>query len=507
MLYNILRRSTACVVLVFAGLSMVAVHAETRPPHVAGQFYPAQPEELRTLVTTLLNSAPPAQGAKPRILISPHAGYQYSGSVAAAAFRQVQGQAYDGVVVVGFTHQLAFSGVSADHLDEYQTPLGVIPVDGKAVEFLRSYRSRHTGPDAKPAVGFEESAHAADEHSLEVMLPFLQAALGSFKLVPILMGQASLDEVDGFAEALAALAQRGDYLFVFSTDLSHYHPYEEAVKRDEVTVEALLHETPQAVDRLFEQRWLEACGRGPIIASLLLAARLGYPEPRLLRYANSGDTAGDRSRVVGYAAIGMYDRPAPSSPQLSEGAGMALVRAARQVLERWLRHGEDSVPAGSIAPDQSIAPAELEHPELSQAAGLFVTLRRGERLRGCIGRIETDQPLAQTLPVVALEAALEDTRFEPVQSHELDELWIEVSVLGSPARLANPQDLVAGRDGVVLEHEGRRGVFLPAVWKETGWTRVEFLRELASQKAGLDPDAWRHATLFSFQDQVFEEAR
>jgi hypothetical protein len=327
------------------------------------------------------------------------------------------------------------------------------------------------------------------------MLPFLQVALEEWRLVPILMGGATLPEAEQLAEALAALARRGDYLFVFSTDLSHYHPYEEAVGIDEATINAILSETPQAVQRLFSRGMLEACGRGPILASQFLAARLGYPQRALLRYANSGDTAGHPANVVGYAAIGMTDRPAAAQHGLSGAAGQALVAAARGSLEQALR---------GAAPPPAIRVEE--HPELGRASGVFVTLRRRGELRGCIGRIESEEPLASTVPVVALDAALRDPRFPPVTAAELPSLRVEVSVLTPPARVAAVRDIVAGRDGVILESGGRRGLFLPSVWAETGWTRLEFLRELASQKAGLPPDAWREAALSVFQDQVFEES-
>jgi AmmeMemoRadiSam system protein B/AmmeMemoRadiSam system protein A len=481
--------------LLVAGQPAVVL-AEPRSPHVAGQFYPADPAQLRQLVEGFFQSqAGPLLPTKPRILISPHAGYPYSGIVAGSAFRQVKGQRYEGVVVVGFTHRQPLHGVSVDTRDSYQTPLGVIPVDEEAVRFLQQFSPTQGGQVKPPIIRHAEEAHEAPEHSLEVMLPFLQVALGELKLVPILLGQVSAEETAQLAEALAALSNRGDYLFVFSTDLSHYHPYDEAVAIDQRTVGAILLETPQAVERLFTYDQIEACGRGPILTALFLSAKMGYLKKELLRYQNSGDTAGDRSRVVGYAAIGMVDAPRSSQPLLSKEAGMALVRAARHALEQTLIHGENP------------PPLSLEqYPELAQASGIFVTLRRNGLLCGCIGRIQTDEPLAKTLPVVALDAALRDPRFPPVRGEELDEIHIEVSILSEPHSVADPQDIVAGRDGVVLEHEGHHGVFLPTVWDETGWTRVEFLRELASQKAGLHPDAWRQASLSVFQAQVFEES-
>lgn len=457
--------------------------AELRTAKVAGQFYPEDPAELRELVIELLERQPePATSQKPRILIVPHAGYQYSGLIAATGFRQVQGHAYDGVVVVGFTHRAQFAGSSADAREAYETPLGELPVDREAVAVLQAY----------PAVGHVEEAHELEEHSLEVELPFLQVALERFRLVPVLMGSASLDDARQLASALAHLARLGDYLFVFSTDLSHYHPYSEAEEIDEGTMNAILFETPQAVHRLFARGDLEACGRGPIVASLFLAAQLGYPRRQLVSYANSGDTTGDPSRVVGYASIAMYDRPVEPAAALSPEAGQALVAAARASLE----HSLGSAPAAA-----SLA----RSPELSRAQGLFVTLRKKGQLRGCIGRVQTDEPLASTVPSVALDAALRDSRFTPVSADELADLHVEVSVLTPLVKLRDLNELVAGRDGVVLDYQGRSGVFLPQVWETTGWTRLEFLRELASQKAGLSPDAWQQAALSAFQDQTFEE--
>jgi len=417
----------------------------------------------------------------------PHAGYQYSGIVAARGFREVQGRSYDAVVVVGFTHRDQFDGTSVDNREAYHTPLGVIPVDTDAITFLKTHAGIH----------HLERAHESPEHSLEVMLPFLQVALGEFRLVPLLMGSVEQSDAEALAEALAELSARRDVLLVFSTDLSHYHPYDEAVRLDHRTVETILFETPQAVDRRFREGFLEACGRGPIVTSLLLAQRLGYSQRRLLVYANSGDTAGDKSRVVGYAAIGMYDRtPMSFEERISPEAGKAMVEAARKAIESHL------------TPSASKPTMALEaYPELSRARGLFVTLRKQGQLRGCIGRIENpDTPIAQLLPTVALDAALRDARFSPLSAEELDEINVEVSVLTPLRPIQSPQEIVAGRDGVVLVKDGKSGVFLPQVWTESGWTRVEFLRELASQKAGLEPDAWQQAKLFTFQDQVFEES-
>ena len=482
------RRQVGVLLLAFAVWwgTGVAVYSEPRAAKAAGRFYPEGRAELLDLVSELLDRQPePVISQKPRILIVPHAGYDYSGPVAANGFRQLKGYRYDGVVVVGFMHQVQFDGSSVDTRESYETPLGELPIDQEAAAILQTY----------PGVGHVEEAHETGEHSMEVELPFLQVVLEHFKVVPVLMGNAAPEDASRLAEALAGLARVGDYLFVFSTDLSHYHPYAEAEAIDERTVDAILDETPQAVHRLFARGELEACGRGPILTSLLLAAKLGYPKRVLLTYANSGDTTGNPASVVGYAAMGMFERSHPPAGRLSPDAGAALVRAARQALERSLKK-----------PAASVSPVALErYPELARASGLFVTLRKNGELRGCIGRIETSEPLATTISTVALDAALHDTRFKPVSPEELADLHVEVSVLTVPVKVSDPKDIMAGRDGVILAYEGHSGVFLPQVWEETGWTQVEFLRELASQKAGLPPDAWKQATLYTFQDQIFEE--
>ncbi len=462
--------------------------AEPRQPQVAGNFYPADPKELRAFITAVLERQPVplAQVRKPRALILPHAGYSYSGIIAARGFREAQNRPYDAVIVVGFTHRQSFAGASVETRDSYATPLGALPVATNLTKWLLG----------QPGFHHFEEAHSSGEHSVEVMLPFVQVALGNVPIVPIMLGgNAMSEEAARVAHALAQLAARGDYLFIFSTDLSHYHPYDQARKLDEFTVSAMVEETSQAVDRLFRAGYMEACGRGPILTGLLLAQQLGL-ERRFLAYANSGDTTGQKSPgVVGYAAIGLYEPSETASHEgISQDAGMALVRAARQILTIHYQQPK-------------AAPVSLQDvPELKRAHGMFVTLRRANgELRGCIGRIASDMPLATLLPTVTLEAALKDMRFSPVTAEELASLTIEVSVLTLPHAIRGPAEIVAGRDGVVLEKNGHSGVFLPQVWAETGWTRVEFLRELAHQKAGLDPDVWQHAHLSVFQVQAFEE--
>ncbi len=485
-----------CAILCVSTLPIYAAEvgdaSRVREAKVAGEFYPDEAKELRSLIKELLKRQPePTKKRKPRVLIVPHAGYQYSGLIAANAYKQLQGTQYDGVVVVAFTHRQQFSGSSVDKREAYATPLGEIPVNQEAAAILRTY----------PGVDFVESAHASSEHSLEVELPFLQVVLGRFRLIPVLMGGVDLEDASRLATALKGLSRQGDYLFVFSTDLSHYHSYDDANRIDEQTIKAILEESPQGISQLFDGNKVEACGRGPIVTSLFLAQKLGYLQRELLYHANSGDTWGPATKVVGYAAIAMYEQSAKAQPKrLSQAAGKALVKAARTAINMQLNPDKYKNRLVALWPAGSQA-------ELAKAKnGVFVTLRtRNKQLRGCIGRIQSAAPLTTTLPLVAIDAALHDQRFSPVGPGELDELHIEVSVLTTPVAVSGVEAIVPGRDGVILESQGHSGVFLPQVWDETGWTQVEFLRELSSQKAGLSPDAWQNSTLRTFQAQVFEE--
>lgn len=255
-----------------------------RPAAVAGLFYPGDAATLRAQIAGLLGAASTAaRDAAPKILLAPHAGYVYSGAVAAAAYASL-GAARERirrVVLLGPSHRVALRGLAAPTVDAFETPLGRIAIDRAALDELSDL----------PQVVARDDAHAS-EHALEVQLPFLQAVLADFRLVPLVVGHASPEEV---AEVIARLWGGEETLIVISSDLSHYLPYARAQATDRASVDAVLRLDP-ALDH--EQ----ACGATPL-AGALLAARAHGLAPRLLALCNSGDTAGDRSRVVGYAAF------------------------------------------------------------------------------------------------------------------------------------------------------------------------------------------------------------
>lgn len=249
-------------------------------PAVAGSFYPGDPETLRKQVDAMLAQAKARDLRGLRALISPHAGYPYSGPIAASGYKQLAGLNFERVVILAVSHRVPLNGVAIPDADALATPLGKVRV-GAAAKAL----------GLKPPFVIDSSPHAK-EHSLEVQLPFLQVVLGQFEIVPLVFGDTDEAQV---AQGVLPLADART-LFIASSDLSHYHPYEQAKRLDDGTVAAILKLDLAAIG----QR--EACGKGPILALVHLARARGW-KAILLDSRSSGDTAGDRSRVVGYASI------------------------------------------------------------------------------------------------------------------------------------------------------------------------------------------------------------
>ncbi len=450
-----------------------AVAEIVRQSVFAGRFYPQDPERLERLLTDLdaQAKATPVQfpsGRTLKAVVMPHAGYLYSGWTAAHAGHVLRERRYAKVIVVAPDHRVGFRNAMISNVDAYQTPLGRIPLHPDAGRLRRQ----------NPLFGF---SHRSDnhEHSLEVVLPFLQHYLGTFELVPIVLGPGDIDRMtDALVPLLGA-----DTLLVISSDLSHYLPYEKAQKHDRETIDLI---SGLEVDTL-GRRENCACGKIPLQVLMTLARRLDW-EPVLLHYANSGDTAGDKGRVVGYAALAFFgDEAAGGAEQptnLSRDQGALLVRLARQTITAALDKGPSAPPTGAHLPDA---------PVFGQRRGNFVTLETGGRLRGCIGNLVSDEPLYASVPRNALKAAFRDPRFPPLGADELETLSISVSVLSAPVRLhyRDADDLlgriVPHRDGVILQQGTARATFLPQVWEQLSEPE-DFLNALC-RKAGLRPDS------------------
>jgi AmmeMemoRadiSam system protein B len=369
---------------------------EIRLPAVAGSFYPGDARTLVATVKALLAAAPPATGdvASLKALVVPHAGYVYSGPTAAAGYALLAPirDRIRRVVLLGPTHRVAIRGLALPGVDVFETPLGTIPVDAAAVASLADL----------PQVVTSAAAHA-QEHSLEVHLPFLQTALDDFTLVPLAVGRASPDEV---AEVLDRLRGGPETLIVVSSDLSHYLPYATAVRTDRGTVADILRLDPH-VDHD------HACGATPINGLLTLAHR--HPlRPALVDLRNSGDTAGDRSGVVGYAAIAFHETDAVAAPDTTDTRGRTLLAIARAAIGRQL--GLEL----SAREDAAF---------LREPGATFVTLTVNGKLRGCIGSLEAVRPLGDDVKKNARSAAFLDPRFTPLSLREFETVTVEVSLL------------------------------------------------------------------------------
>jgi AmmeMemoRadiSam system protein B/AmmeMemoRadiSam system protein A len=430
--------------------------ASVRPPAVAGTFYPADPRALASEIDDLVGGVEqfaPRLGF-PKAIVVPHAGYIYSGAVAARAYDDIAPARgiVKRVVLLGPVHRVAVRGLALPDVEFFDTPLGRIPIDREAAGQLASL----------PQVVASAPAHAM-EHSLEVQLPFLQKALVEFTLVPLAVGTASVAEVAAVLERLWGGAET---LIVVSTDLSHYHHYQDARKIDGATIARI---AGQATDLDHE----EACGATPL-NGLLFVARKRSLSVNLLAACNSGDTAGGKGQVVGYSSFALHE--SGTAVSLDE-AGRTLLAIAREEIEKTLFQKQKR---------------QKDAPWLRQTGATFVTLTMNGALRGCIGSLEATRPLGIDTVENALGAAFRDPRFSAMTAGEWPECRVEVSLLSrpKPIRFADEADLLgqicAGEDGLILENNGRRATFLPQVWEGLS-DKARFLGELV-KKAGLPAD-------------------
>ena len=484
-----------------------APRAEVRPPAVADQFYPSDAGKLEAAVKGFLADALPSRGERPLALVVPHAGYIYSGQIAADGWRQAMGQRYDLVVILGVNHTTpGFSGVSVYTEGGFRTPLGVAGIDAKAAaELLAADRD----------CTFDPKVHER-EHSIEVHVPFVQVMFPGAKILPVVMGSDDPALCARLGRAVARVASGRRALIVASSDLAHYPAYDGAVASDRAVLAAVARLDARGLrDSIAAQRragrpGLEtcACGEAAILAVTEAAKALGATRGVVISRANSGDAAvGERDRVVGYGAVmftagdagadlAALDLPGQALPGATLGPAdqRQLLAFARRTIERWFA-------------TQTVPLARGFAPAARRPQGAFVTLLERGELRGCIGRMQPDLPLAQVVGTMALGAAFQDPRFPPLEQRELADVEIEISALTPLTRIPGPEAIQIGRDGVEIRKGGRTAVFLPEVPVEQGWDRNALLEHLCL-KAGLPKDAWkRGAEFYAFRSVMFRESR
>ena len=487
----------------FSAMQRYPEKTRVRKPAVAGSFYPFSAAEIRSMLSAWLH--PSEGGDAPQAVIVPHAGYVFSGEVAASAFNRIPaGHSYKRIFLLGPSHRVGFSGASVDTLYEYaETPLGQIQIDVSTGEELIR--------DGKGAFVCRRDAHDG-EHCLEVQLPFLQMVFNEVPpIVPVVIGTQRLNILEEIAKVLEPYLNE-ENLFVISSDFSHYPSDENARKSDLYLAEAItsggMEEFLKALMQIDKMEYTgqdtAACGANAIAVLLSILDDLGrkWFDTEHVMYRNSGDSPyGDKNRVVGYNSIVFTKRAAASGPDLleehifhfSDEEKKAMISTARAGIysSLGLDFDGDDTPVGILK---------------EKGYGVFVTLRMDGRLRGCIGRFSSDDTLAATIRAMAQSAAFSDPRFPSLSRKEAAGVKIEVSVLSPLKKIGSVEEFKLGRDGIYMIKGSRHGTFLPEVAEETGWTTEEFLGHCARDKTGIGWDGWKDADLYTYQAEVVNES-
>ena len=478
----------AKLITIFLFFTTACFAQNVQNSNVAGQFYPDNVIELADAVDGYLAAADPVSpGAEVFAVISPHAGYGYSGQVAAYGYKLIQGKPYKTVVVIGTAHQYGFSGVSVYSQGVFRTPLGRLEIDNDFAQKL-------VGKDKD--IFFEPKAFKGPEHSVEVQLPFLQKTLSDFKIVPVVMGDCTLDTCTKFADLLKkSIGKRKDVLIVVSSDLYHGYDFNAASIVDHQTLSFIEKMDVENLYYGLREGKLQACGGFGIVTAVILAKELGHNKVAVLKYTNSAQVTGNKTKgnwTVGYASC-VIDSEGEKA-MLNKEQKNKLLEIARSSIETFLKTGKK-------------LEVKVADPVLSQKMGAFVTLHKHGQLRGCIGNMVGEGPLYLTVRDMAVEAATGDPRFAPVTAEELKDIDLEISALSPLEKVDSADRVQMGKHGVVIKKGFNSGVFLPQVATETGWTKEEFLSHLCAQKAGLEPNAWKDKStqIYVFTAEVFSE--
>ncbi|TAL23537.1 MAG: AmmeMemoRadiSam system protein B [Nitrospirae bacterium] len=449
---------------------------KVKEPSVAGSFYPADENTLSGMVDGFLSAAENKKAEGRLIaLISPHAGYQFSGQVAAYSYRHLKEREIDTVILIGPSHHKAFNGASVYAKGIMKTPLGNIRINNKIAAALLN---------EKADVVFDAGAFEK-EHSLEVQLPFLQRTLRNFTIVPILIGSPTKASFEFLTGKLTEILRKNEKaIIIASTDLSHFHDYDTAVIMDRKVVDAVERMSLDDVERYLISGEGEMCGGYPVLFTMMVARNLGSTNGVLYKYANSGDVITDRSSVVGYSAMGLY------KSSLSQAEKDELLALARRTVEGYVTNGKAAEP-------------DMKNPRLKANASTFVTINRLGQLRGCIGNPEPLMPLFISVIRNAVSACSKDFRFTPMTRAELRDMEIEISILSPFEPLSDVSSIEIGRHGLLIVKGQYSGLLLPQVPGHFGWDRTAFLENLC-MKAGLPKDSWKDAKLYSFTAEIIK---
>ncbi len=515
-----------------AGSSLLKGSLDIHISPIAGSWYPENPEELSTLLNDYLAQVPinkyePQE--HPVAFIVPHAGYIYSGLTAAYAYKILQQNQPERILLIGPSHYSSFHGISLGYFRSYKTPLGEIPVDPLAKRLL----------DECSLIKFQADAHR-QEHSIDIQIPFLQTIFPQSppKIIPLLVGHLEDKDYSVLAQCLRKFMDNNTTIII-SSDFTHYgprysyypFPYNNRTKDN---IRDLDRQTFQVLSRLNRKNFISfknqtgitICGYRPI--ALLLELLSKDCKLQHLYYNTSGQVTDDFKNSVSYFSLAVFKQalregnntnktvnqeghrtmgtenthPQQSNQNsliLSSIEKTTLLQLARDTLKNHLSHQN--------------MPKRLEDyysitPNLQQHRGAFVTLKKNDNLRGCIGYIQPVTSLHETVQQNVINAATRDSRFPVVKLDELSEIEIEISALSQPELISSYKNIVLGNHGIILKKGNKQAVFLPQVAVEQHWDLAETLRHL-SLKAGLSADGWQHPkTQFHvFIAEVFSEHR
>ena len=489
---------SAFSLLCYASVFVVGeADAKDKYSDLSGTWYKSSPEALHNQLSAYLKKAAiPRMPGEIISVISPHAGYSYSGPVAAYSFKALQAQNPKTIVIVGFTHNSRFPGlISVFTGGAFVTPLGRAVIDAEVSDRLLSFsQAIQSVPEA-----FD------NENSVEMLLPLAQTALPDARFVLVAISDQQQATADIFAEALYEILRREkDIVAVASTDMSHFLAQKHAVKKDTSTINKIKEMDPESFYRYSLDNSHELmCGQGAVYAVMKASIKVGADSFKVLKYATSGDISGDASHVVGYLSAVFLTTKPRSFPEISHKEENEmfsseekrnLLKIARNTIEKYLTDGN--------MPD-----VEELSDGLNAELGGFVTLHQDGSLRGCIGRMEGEGPFYRTVMEMAVAAAVNDFRFRPVRLGDLDSIDIEISALSPMRKISETSEIEMGKHGVMVTMGKRSGVYLPQVAVETGWTREEFMNSLCEHKAGIPRSAWKtgEADIYVYTAEVFGE--
>ncbi len=475
-----------------------------RQPVAAGRFYEADKETLTRDIEELFVDCKKSPGTwKVRAIISPHAGYIFSGKIAASAISSVPKNAdISNIFIIGSSHVMAFDGASVYYVGDYITPLGKAEVNMEIANKLRNDNR---------VFSFPVTSHL-QEHSLEVQIPLIQYYFTKMpKIVPIIIGTNNASTIKQIADALKPYFTPQN-LFLISSDFSHYPTYKDAVYVDNNTAEGIVTGDPQAFltamknnsSKNYPGLVTSMCGWASGLTIMHLAENDKNLEFKRIDYCNSGDTQyGDKDQVVGYHAIALIEKD-QNEEQESSMEDLSFTKSEKEQLFSIARNSIRTM----LYDNKRYQIDEKKIPEtLKKQYGAFVTLKIDGKLRGCIGRFLSTDPLYDVVQASALSSAFEDHRFYPLTKEEYEKVDVEITILGPMKKISNINEIKLGKHGIYIKKDFRAGTMLPQVAIENNWTVEQFLGYTSRDKAGLDWDGWKNAELFIYEGMVIEENR